>query len=444
MVYPSPVDKDLGPPASISAYQRVIAAFDNLIRVKRPGSWLTLRCPEDVLTDARTIDRRIRAGEQLPLAGVLVAAPDTALLPQRLTEAGAVLLGTVDPALPGNAVQLDTVDVVIAASPPESCRNLVGLTPTRGLVPMMDTITVLAGNIDIAQRTASALTGPDETDPRSRSWPAWARLSAGQHPRILVPEQRDQALLPGRSRASLATITETLLATQAAVEDACLAEVIDSWAERPARALGDHDALLIPMNGVRPDLTRLLADLDAAAVMLPDSGPSGIGVLTKAFHDQVAIDLAALLTGVPAETPYPTVGVDLVVFGEYLRGQPRHSDLAKLGARYTGFAQTAPRYRMVALPGTPMQAGVIDADGGAALLAERWLISPAGMNEFLADLPAPLTMGTVELDDGTQVTGTLCDPAAAVRGTDVTDFGCWRAYLRHLSTQRPVARPALG
>lgn len=439
---PFPIEDDFLPPPPISPYHRVIAAHDALTHAHRHAPWLAPRSHEDTLVDAKAVDERVRTGEALPLAGVLVAVPDTPPLPQRLLAAGAIVLGTVDARLPGDAATLDIVDAVVAASPPTRGGNRVALTPTSGLVPAMDTVTVVADDIDVAQRTAAAMTGPVGGDPLSRGWPEWTRLGAGEHPRIVVPDERDLAGFAARDRKGLDATVDTLRATTATVDAAPLREIAERWAQRPVTALGEHDALLLPAARTTPAFAELVAALDASAVVLPDAGAFGIGVLTPAFHDQVAIDIAALLTGVQADTPYPTVGGDLVVFGAYLRGQPRHGDLARTGARFADFAWTAPHYRMVALPGSPPQAGVVDADGGAALLGERWLVSPAGLSDFLADLPAPMTLGPVELEGGTTATGVLCDPTAAARGTDVTAFGCWRAYLRHLSTQRPVARPA--
>jgi allophanate hydrolase len=40
-----------------------------------------------------------------------------------------------------------------------------------------------------------------------------------------------------------------------------------------------------------------------------------------------------------------------------------------------------------------------------------------------------LGLGRVELEDGEQVTGFLCESVAAATATDVTHYGGWRSYL---------------
>ena len=49
---------------------------------------------------------------------------------------------------------------------------------------------------------------------------------------------------------------------------------------------------------------------------------------------------------------------------------------------------------------------------------------------FLAGIPAPLAIGTLELADGRWVKGFLCEGHALAGATDVTRFGGWRAYQR--------------
>ncbi|EHR50413.1 hypothetical protein SacmaDRAFT_2159 [Saccharomonospora marina XMU15] len=436
---PFPIDDDTVPIPPVSSYQRVVAAYDGLARAGRPEPWLTIRSREDTLIEAKAVDERVRAGEEPPLAGVAVAVPDIPLFGQRLVRAGAVVLGTTAYEPPGRVPTLETVDAVVVGALPRHCGDLVAFMPTRGLVPLMSAMTVLARDIDVAQRVAAALTGPDACDPEGRDWPASVRLAAGEHPSVAVPGEPELVGLAPESRADLAATVDTLRATGAVVNPVRLRDMLDVRAGYAATLLG-NDALLLPGAGTRPALAELAARLDAAVVVLP-GGHCGTGVLAKAFDDQVAIDIAALLTSANAATPYPAVGVELIAFGAYLRGQPDNGELTRFGARFAGFVETAPRYRMIALGGGSPNAGVFATEDGARLLGERWLISPAALSGFATRLPAPLTLGGVELADGRTATGILCDDAAA-EGTDVTSFGCWRAYLRHLSTQRPVEPPA--
>ncbi len=60
---------------------------------------------------------------------------------------------------------------------------------------------------------------------------------------------------------------------------------------------------------------------------------------------------------------------------------------------------------------------------------EVWRLPAAGFGRFVGALPAPMAIGTVELDDGTSVTGFLCEPYALEGARDISDLGGWRAYV---------------
>ncbi|MDM7853913.1 allophanate hydrolase [Cellulomonas alba] len=227
-----------------------------------------------------------------------------------------------------------------------------------------------------------------------------------------------------------------------------------------AEALSGCDVLLLPTAPCHPTIAEVEADpvgvnsrlgtftnfvnlLDLAAVSVPALGPDGepgvvdgglfgVTVVARAFDDQVAIDVAARFTGESVPEPLPGVGVDLVVFGAHMAGLPLHGELEAAGARFVEQVSTAPRYRMVALPGSPARPGVHEAAPGAALAGELWRVPPAGLGTFLAGLRAPMTLGPVELADGRTVVGFGC---ARPVGEDITHHGGWRAYLAALAEQ---------
>jgi allophanate hydrolase len=55
-------------------------------------------------------------------------------------------------------------------------------------------------------------------------------------------------------------------------------------------------------------------------------------------------------------------------------------------------------------------------------------LSPDAFGSFVARVPPPLCIGTVELDDGTRTSGFLCEPHALAGARDITRFGGWRKY----------------
>ncbi|EHR50687.1 allophanate hydrolase [Saccharomonospora marina XMU15] len=218
--------------------------------------------------------------------------------------------------------------------------------------------------------------------------------------------------------------------------------------------LAGFDALLLPTAPTHPSIDAVRADplrlnsflgtytnfvnlLDMAAVAVPagaaDGGLFGVSVIVREFDDQVALDIASLLVepDLVGEVPVlPTPGVRLAVFGAHMSGEPLNPQLVGLGARYVGPCETAPRYRMYALPTSPPKPGVVGVGEGAGvtLTGELWLLPPAGLGTFLAELPAPMTLGKVQLSDGSWVVGFGC---ADIAGEDISHHGGWRSYLAH-------------
>jgi allophanate hydrolase len=48
---------------------------------------------------------------------------------------------------------------------------------------------------------------------------------------------------------------------------------------------------------------------------------------------------------------------------------------------------------------------------------------------FVAEIPPPLGMGTVVLEDGSEVCGFICEGIATQHALDITAHGGWVAYL---------------
>ncbi|MGW4531373.1 allophanate hydrolase [Nocardia sp. NPDC004340] len=218
-------------------------------------------------------------------------------------------------------------------------------------------------------------------------------------------------------------------------------------------SLAGADALLTPTVPVHPTVAEVAADpigvnsrlgtytnfcnlFDLCAVAVPTDEPHfGVTVLARAFEDAVAIDIAALIAGTPLDRCWPTAVApvrDLIVFGAHLRGQPLEHQLIELGARWGGPVETAPHYRLGALdtvPPKPAVTRVAATESGVAVAGERWLLSPTALGRFLANLPAPMQLGAVELADGTWPTGFGCAGAAAESAKDISEYGGWKAAL---------------
>jgi allophanate hydrolase len=157
---------------------------------------------------------------------------------------------------------------------------------------------------------------------------------------------------------------------------------------------------------------------------------------------------AALIAAVPisaapipapeAQSPRLAPGyLGLAVCGAHMNGLPLNHQLRDRGGYLLRTARTAPRYRLFALPGgPPIRPGLIRvAMGGAAIEVEVWALPTESLGSFAAGIPAPLGLGTLELEDGASALGFLCEAYATAGAADVTAYGGWRAYVnRHESS----------
>jgi allophanate hydrolase len=192
-----------------------------------------------------------------------------------------------------------------------------------------------------------------------------------------------------------------------------------------------------------------LLDLSACAIpagITDEALPYGITLIAPAFADA---SLAHLAARVHAALPAATIGatghavpptlppaamsetVDLAVVGAHLTGQPLNHQLTTRAARHIRTTRTATGYRLYALAGTtPAKPGLVrDAAGEGLIEVEIWRLTPAAFGSFVAEIPAPLAIGTLTLEDGTTVKGFVCEPAAIEGATDITAHGGWRAWL---------------
>ncbi|WP_326583977.1 allophanate hydrolase [Streptomyces sp. NBC_00481] len=210
---------------------------------------------------------------------------------------------------------------------------------------------------------------------------------------------------------------------------------------RALTELADADALLLPTAPGHPTLADVAADplgenarlgrftnstnlFDLAAVAVPagevNGLPFGVMLIGPAFTDDRLARLAALLQ---PETL-------LAVVGAHLSGQPLNPQLLSLGARLERTTGTAPVYRLHALRTTPPKPGLVHVgEGGSSIETELWRLPAEGLGRLLTALPRPMTLGSIELSDGTRAPGFLCEPSALDAAPDITEYGGWRSYL---------------
>jgi allophanate hydrolase len=184
------------------------------------------------------------------------------------------------------------------------------------------------------------------------------------------------------------------------------------------------------------------------AAMRPDGTPFGVTLLApahndialaavgRAFHAATDLPLGALGDPQPQleeEAPALAPGeIVLAVVGAHLSGMPLNGELRALGARLIAQRTTAPHYRLYALSGTkPPKPGLlrVKKGTGAAIAVEVYALSESAFGHFVAAVPPPLSIGTLELDDGTSIKGFLVEAEAVVGARDISSFGGWRAFM---------------
>ena len=122
----------------------------------------------------------------------------------------------------------------------------------------------------------------------------------------------------------------------------------------------------------------------------------------------------------------------IVVVGAHLTGLPLNPQLTSSGGQLVKRCRTSPDYRLFALPNTtPPKPGMVREPGfaGPGLEVEVWSLPSDAFGRFVAAIPAPLGIGKVSLEDGTAVSGFLCEAHAVAEAEEITSFGGWRAFL---------------
>lgn len=127
--------------------------------------------------------------------------------------------------------------------------------------------------------------------------------------------------------------------------------------------------------------------------------------------------------------------IKIAVVGAHLTGQPLNHQLIDEQGSLVRSCRTRPIYRLYALPGGAIpKPGLIRQanDQGLAIEVEVWELPPAGFGRFVANIPSPLGIGTLVLEDGEEVKGFLCESFAIANASDISHLGGWRAYLESL------------
>ena len=219
--------------------------------------------------------------------------------------------------------------------------------------------------------------------------------------------------------------------------------------------ISDMQANPVALNRNLGIYTNFVNLLDYAAIAVPSSiradglpfgitlvGPCGsdwqLAELGQRYHHATGLTQGA--TGVALPAPLaagsiarPNIGtVRVAVVGAHLSGMPLNGQLTERGAQLIGSAETAPCYRLFALPGSvPPKPGLLRVaeTTGIPIALEIWEIPLTQYGSFVAVVPPPLGIGSLLLSDSSTVQGFVCEAWATQGAHDITHFGGWRAYV---------------
>ncbi len=177
--------------------------------------------------------------------------------------------------------------------------------------------------------------------------------------------------------------------------------------------------------------------LDMCGIAVPseprsDGRPGSITLLAPSGQDALVASLASTFAGeTTAAAPKSATETEIAVAvcGAHMSGMALNHELTSRGGRLLEATRTAPRYRLYALAGGPPQRpGLLRIEKGAKIELEVWALPKSAVGAFLQGIPSPLSIGTVELENGSKAHGFLVETAGVQGADDITHLGSWRKF----------------
>lgn len=200
--------------------------------------------------------------------------------------------------------------------------------------------------------------------------------------------------------------------------------------------------------------------LSIPAGFRPDGLPFGITLISNAWQEPKLLSWARIwaanearplgATGVQIQEPSRTElmsspgYIPIAVVGAHLTGFPLNHDLVDRGAEFCIKTTTSANYHFFALNSLsgPKKPGLKRvADDGQEIEVEVWNLPETNLASFMATIPSPLGIGSVELKDGSWIKGFVCEPLGLADATDITEFGGWRNYTHQTNILNGQTKP---
>ncbi|MDX8536168.1 allophanate hydrolase [Mesorhizobium abyssinicae] len=175
--------------------------------------------------------------------------------------------------------------------------------------------------------------------------------------------------------------------------------------------------------------------LPMSVTLLAPAGLDGlVASVARDLHAASGLTLGATgwrqPIGRPVSEAAEDSSIELVVVGAHLSGMPLNGQLKQAGARFCRATRTAPSYKLYELAGqaTPKPGLIRVGNGGTAIEIEVWRLPAAAFGHFVAAIPPPLGIGSIELDDGSVAKGFLVESVGLLGASDISSFGGWRRF----------------
>lgn len=199
----------------------------------------------------------------------------------------------------------------------------------------------------------------------------------------------------------------------------------------------------VALNANLGQLTNFVNLLDMSAVAAPagfrENGAGfGISFIGPAWADEALFALSECYLEAgdhfappPLDLTHAPARVKLAVVGAHLHGMPLHWQLTSRDARLVQSCRTAEAYKLYAMANStpPKPALVHVGTGGAGIAVEVYELDEAALGSFVVEVPAPLAIGSVTLENGETVKGFVAEPRALAGAEDITHLGGWRAFI---------------
>ena len=193
--------------------------------------------------------------------------------------------------------------------------------------------------------------------------------------------------------------------------------------------------------------------LDMCGITVPtdprkDGRPGSITLLGMSGDDNIVASTAILfekncnrhLGGTKFELENPNdleehhnSSIDIAVCGAHMEGLTLNWQLKDLGAHFVKKSKTSTRYKFFALTKyNPIRPGLLrsSSQDGNAINLEIWRIPKKNFGKFIEYVQPPLSIGSVELDNGKWIKGFLCEISGTINAKDISNIGDWRDYIK--------------